>query len=101
LFKAFFVEHLDLSSGDVLRSLALSAGLTAEQIEQALSAGALSQIQERDAAVREQGITGVPFFIVNQSQAVSGAVGTASLYQLLQESLKSSGYTSKDPGTHS
>jgi predicted DsbA family dithiol-disulfide isomerase len=101
LFQAFFVEHHDLSSPNVLRSLALGAGLTSEQIEQALSPSALTQIQERDAAVREQGITGVPFFVVNQSQAVSGAVGTASLYQLLQESLKSSGYPSKDPRTHS
>ncbi len=101
LFKAFFVDHLDMASSSVLRSIARGAGLDEASIDQAFSPQALAHIRERDSMVREQGISGVPFFIVNQSQAVSGAVGTEALYQLLHESLNSSGHTSKDPRTHS
>jgi predicted DsbA family dithiol-disulfide isomerase len=101
LFQAFFVDHLDMSSANVLRSIASHVGMQTSAIDQAFTPAALEQIRERDSMVREQGISGVPFFIVNQSQAVSGAVGTEALYQLLHESLNSSGHTSKDPRTHS
>jgi predicted DsbA family dithiol-disulfide isomerase len=83
LFKAYFVDHQDLTDAAVLQQIALSADYTTEQAEAAASKPALTEVQERDAQVRAQGISGVPFFVVNQTKAVSGAVGTQALFELL------------------
>ncbi len=88
LFRAYFVEHVDFTQTHALQHIAAQAGYTPEQIAQASSQASLTQAQDRDAQVRAQGITGVPFFIVNQSKAVSGAVGTQALFELLTDSLE-------------
>ncbi len=85
LFKGYFIDHLDFTQESVLCELARQADYTAEQITEASSQAQLAAVRERDSAVRAQGITGVPFFVVNQASAVSGAVGASALLDLMTQ----------------
>jgi predicted DsbA family dithiol-disulfide isomerase len=88
MFRAYFVEHVDFTQTAALELIASAAGYSPEQIAQASSEASIAQTQDRDTQVRAQGITGVPFFIVNQAKAVSGAVGAQALHDLLIDSLE-------------
>ncbi|MCO6497480.1 MAG: DsbA family oxidoreductase [Chitinophagaceae bacterium] len=74
LFAGYFTEGKDFGDDETLRQEALKAGLTQEDIDKALSdddyAYKVSQdIQE----AANMGITGVPFFVLNEKYGVSGA----------------------------
>jgi predicted DsbA family dithiol-disulfide isomerase len=90
LFHAYFVEHVDFTDALALAGVARSAGLNEVQIEAAQQAVALAQVRARDAQVREQGVSGVPLFVVNQ-RSVSGAAGVDAIYQLLLQGIRTRG----------
>ena len=74
LFKAYFVDGEFIGDVDVLVAIAADCGLDAEATRAVLSERAtLDKIAALDVNVRQQGITGVPFFIFNQKVALSGA----------------------------
>ena len=86
LFKAYFIDGRDLTSLDELRAIADSAGLEARRIDRALENELEhASIAEADLQARENGIGGVPFFIVNRKVAVSGAAGAAHLMQAMDQ----------------
>ncbi len=74
LFRAYFLDGVDLTSRDNLLEIAASAGL-----DRAAAAEWLGNTEAREAAAaedaraRENGIEGVPFFVFNRRLAVSGA----------------------------
>ena len=74
LFTAYFEEALDIGSDRVLAEIADRIGL-----DRALAAAALNDTDLRAAVVDLEeeagrlGIAGVPFFIINEAWAVSGA----------------------------
>ncbi len=85
LFVAYFQQGRDLSDAEVLRDLALAAGLDAPRIERALAdPQAHEQIAQADVRAREAGITGVPCFIVNRRSAVSGAQGAPAILEAME-----------------
>jgi predicted DsbA family dithiol-disulfide isomerase len=91
IFVAYFLQGLDLSLESNLTAIAQSAGLTHEQILNALThQEALSAIQSKDQSARALGINGVPFFIFNGSLGVSGAQEATTLVQAMQEALSES-----------
>lgn len=74
LFSAYFVNGEFIGDVDVLVAIAVECGLDAEATRAVLTEPAtLEQIAAQDASVRQQGITGVPFFVFNQKIALSGA----------------------------
>lgn len=74
LFRAYFQEGRDVGSSDVLLDLADAAGLGREAAAAALGDEALrQQVVDLERQAVGIGVSGVPFFIVNQSWAVSGA----------------------------
>ena len=74
LFKAYFVDGEFIGDVDVLVAIAADCGLDAEATRAMLSERAtLDEIAAQDVNVRQQGISGVPFFIFNQKVALSGA----------------------------
>jgi predicted DsbA family dithiol-disulfide isomerase len=86
IFTAYFEEGQDIGKLDVLLDIAAAQGLDREETEQALegdegTAEVLADVQQARAA----GITGVPFFVINDQYAFSGAQPPHLITRLLQQ----------------
>ncbi|MCP5265998.1 MAG: DsbA family oxidoreductase [Burkholderiaceae bacterium] len=80
LFRAYFIEGRDLADRNTLAALAREAGLDEERIADALdNADTHQRVVHADIRARKLGISGVPFFIVNNRIGVSGAAGADAL----------------------
>ena len=87
LFKAYFVEGKFIGDIEALVVIAAECGLDADATRAVLSERAtLNQIAAQDVNVRQQGITGVPFFIFNQKIALSGAQPPDVLLDAMEKS---------------
>ncbi len=74
LFEAYFEQGLDIGRQDVLLELANSAGLDPEEARFALeSDGSLTAVLGLEAAGINMGIRGVPYFVLIDKYAISGA----------------------------
>lgn len=86
LFRAYFEEGLDVGSADVLAALAERSGLDRAAALAALQDDALRErVLEHEREAGRIGVSGVPFFIVNETWAVSGAQPTAQWIETLQD----------------
>ena len=87
LFKAYFVDGKFIGDVEVLAAIAADCGLDADATRSILTERAtLDQIAAQDANMRQQGITGVPFFIFNQKVALSGAQPPDVLLDAMEKS---------------
>lgn len=74
LFAAHFERGQDIGDAAVLAELGAAAGLSAEQVEEALTDERWAEAVRADLAeARAVGVTGVPFFVLDGKYAVSGA----------------------------
>lgn len=74
LFRAFFIEGIDIGNADELARLAAVAGFDAAAARAWLATDAgRADVAAADRRAHELGIGGVPFFIFNQRLGVSGA----------------------------
>lgn len=74
LFKAYFSDGLNVAQPDVLVQLAADAGLDAEQARRVVESEQYSDAVDQDInAAAAMGITGVPFFVINNKYGISGA----------------------------
>lgn len=74
LFEAYFEQGIDIGRKDVLLELARAAGLNADDARLALEDdGILAAVLDLEAAGMSLGIRGVPFFLLINKYAVSGA----------------------------
>jgi predicted DsbA family dithiol-disulfide isomerase len=72
--KAYFEQGVDLSKKENLVSVAVSAGLSQEIVETLLSSTeGLAEIENTEHELQKVGISGVPFYIINNKYGVSGA----------------------------
>lgn len=86
LFHAYWQDGRDIGDREVLSDIADGAGLDAAMIRRLLASDAdLTLVVERDAAFRAMGVTGVPTFIVDRKQAVSGAQPAFLWVQVIDE----------------
>jgi predicted DsbA family dithiol-disulfide isomerase len=85
LFSAHFEHGADLGDDETLVRVVSGAGLDAEAARAVLAgdAGADAVRADEDEA-RTLGVTGVPFFVVDRSIAVSGAQPAGVFTQLLE-----------------
>lgn len=87
LFKAYFVDGKFIGDVEVLVAIAAECGLDADAARVVLTGRAtLEQIAAQDANVRQQGVTGVPFFVFNQKVALSGAQPPKVLLDAMEKS---------------
>jgi predicted DsbA family dithiol-disulfide isomerase len=85
LFAAYFQEGANLCDAAELTRLGLAAGLTEAQVSLAMSDPALAdEVARVDAGMRDAGIGGVPFFVVNGRVAVNGAQGAEAIGRALR-----------------
>ncbi len=91
LMQAYFCQGADLTQDATLLHIAQLAGLPAELAHAALQDTAAQQdCAAQDAQLRRMGISGVPYFIVNQKYGISGAQPPQALLAAMEQALSSS-----------
>lgn len=86
LFRAYFEEGRDVGDEAVLLDIAVEVGLDRHAALAALNSDELrSLVVSVEAQAVEMQISGVPFFIVDQQWAVSGAQSAVQWIELIRE----------------
>lgn len=74
LMAAHFVEAKHVGTIESLADLAAEVGISRGDVVSALESNAYQQAVENDISdAKDMGITGVPFFVINQKYGISGA----------------------------
>jgi len=86
LFKAYFTDSKNIDDNAVLIELGKQIGLDAAEIEQVLTGNAYAEDVKHDIDTAQYlGIQGVPFFVLNNKYAVSGAQAVPVFEQSLEK----------------
>ena len=86
LFRAYFLDGVDLTAHENLVAIATGAGLDRAGVEACLDdKNARDLAGAEDQRAREIGIQGVPFFIFNSRVAVSGAHPAEALFDAMKQ----------------
>jgi len=86
IYKAFFDEGKNIGDVDILLDIAGNVGANVEQLRAQLASNAATDEVLLEVQVAQQrGITGVPFFIINQKYAFSGAQPPDSIIEVLKQ----------------
>lgn len=84
--KAYFEEGVDLSKNENLASIADGVGLPANRILSLLNSDeGLNEVIAAEQQNYQRGVSGVPFYIVNNQYGISGAQPTQVFIQALTE----------------
>jgi len=74
LFEAHFIKGMNIADHGVLQGVGVSVGLDVAEIADVLSGDAFTdEVHADEHAAHTIGIRGVPFFVIDQKLAVSGA----------------------------
>ncbi|REF00847.1 DsbA family oxidoreductase [Thermomonospora umbrina] len=79
LFRAYFTDGLNVGDPEVLGRLAAEVGVTWDENEGAAEVAALIH------QVRQQGVNGVPLFVIGDAGAVSGSRPVEEFHAILRE----------------
>jgi predicted DsbA family dithiol-disulfide isomerase len=86
LFKAYFTDGVDLSDDKNLIAIAVHAGLDQKEVEKVLADEAsLLQVALLEKEMSKLGISGVPFYIINNKYGVSGAQPSETFINVFKE----------------
>jgi predicted DsbA family dithiol-disulfide isomerase len=86
LFRAHFTEARSVFERDSLLTLAVEAGLNADEAARVLDSDEYADAVEVDLDQgREYGISGVPFYVIDGRYGISGAQPAAVLSQALEQ----------------
>lgn len=87
LFKAYFTDGKNIDDDEVLEELGTALGLDKNEIKQTLASNKFADDVKQDINQAQQlGITGVPFFVMNNKYGVSGAQAVPVFLQTLEKS---------------
>ncbi len=74
LFWAYFTDGRDLSDRSMLAAVAAEGGLDRVEVDELLAGDrGAAEVREREMIGQQLGISGVPFFVINDAVALSGA----------------------------
>ncbi len=92
LFRAFFVEGVDLTQPRNIETVALRAGLDGGAIRAVLADGAgLDRVAAEEEAAREIEVDGVPVFVFNRRYVVTGSQSTEVLLDAMRHAASEEG----------
>lgn len=84
-FAAYFTEGRLLSDHQVLRDVATAAGMEPAVVDKVLASEAYEvEVRADEAEAREQGITGVPHFVIDGTWAIPGAQDVETMVLVLR-----------------
>ena len=88
LFDAYFTKNLELSDHKVLKKIAVECGLDENEVERFLQSEKFSEeVRKDEYEAAKLGIHGVPFFLINEKYALSGAQPTEILKNAVEDAL--------------
>lgn len=97
LFKAYFTQGMDISDRLTLIVLGDEIGLDGKLVKQMLDSDAFAdEVRYDQKQATDIGINGVPFFIINDRWAVSGAQPSSTFLQALNKGWEE--YERENPG---
>ncbi|WP_020470617.1 DsbA family oxidoreductase [Zavarzinella formosa] len=86
LFRAYFIDGRDIGDGPTLLDIVADAGLDRSRAAAFLSGDeGLSEIRAAEEQARRAGVQGVPFFIINNAVALSGAMDPSAFVDAFQQ----------------
>lgn len=86
LFAAYFTEGKNIDDDETLLQIGTEQGIPEVEIRQMLQSDNYKKQVEEDIEIsRKIGVQGVPFFVVNEKYAVSGAQPEEAFLQVLQK----------------
>lgn len=86
LFRAYFKESRDIGDAATLAEIASEAGMDGDMVRRLLASSAdRDDIAARDADARAKGVSGVPTFVLANSQILTGAQPVELWQQLIGE----------------
>jgi predicted DsbA family dithiol-disulfide isomerase len=86
LFRAYWMEGLDIGDAQVLANIAAQVGMNREVTLRLLASDAdTDDIAARDRDARAKGVSAVPTFLIAQQYVVSGAQGPEVWHQVIAE----------------
>ncbi|ASK29210.1 disulfide bond formation protein DsbA [Chryseobacterium sp. T16E-39] len=89
LFIAHFIDGKNVGDPDTLAAIADSVGINKEEAKEAVTSEEFTpEVNEDIQQARNNGITGVPFFVLNGKYAVSGAQPVDVFENALQQTYK-------------
>lgn len=89
LFKGYFTEGKDISDHSVLIEMAVAIGIDKQEATEVLKNGTYADAVQADIDQAAQiGINGVPFFVLNNKYAVSGAQPSETFAGALKQAWK-------------
>jgi len=84
--KAYFEDGVDLSKKENLIAVAVQAGLSEDKVKKLLSSDeGTAEVAHTEREMQKLGITGVPFYIINNKYGVSGAQPSAAFIQAFED----------------
>ncbi|RED61854.1 DsbA family oxidoreductase [Cohnella lupini] len=98
LYKAYFTDSLHIGEHETLLSLAEQAGLDHQETVDMLldSKRYLTAVKEDQLAAKRLGVRGVPYFLINNRYAISGAQPVGAFIQALEAAWKEVSSSQKD-----
>jgi predicted DsbA family dithiol-disulfide isomerase len=88
LFRAYFTEGRDISNRQTLLDVAAATGLDRHGAEAVLNSDeGVAAIKDAEALARRFGVDGVPFFIVNGTLTLSGALPPDAFLEAFRQAL--------------
>ncbi|RCX16995.1 DSBA-like thioredoxin domain-containing protein [Fontibacillus phaseoli] len=86
LFKAYFTDSLNIGDLDTLVFLAQGIGLNGEEVGKILTSESyFAEVRGDERVAGEIGIRGVPFFVLDEKYAISGAQPLEAFRNALQQ----------------
>jgi predicted DsbA family dithiol-disulfide isomerase len=86
LFEAYFVEGKNIDDKETLIKTGASIGLDESDVRELITSDAFTkEVRQDEMQAQSLGINGVPFFVLNNKYAVSGAQSTETFSDVLEQ----------------
>ncbi|WHY84125.1 DsbA family oxidoreductase [Neobacillus novalis] len=87
LLHAYFTESKDIGNLETLADIAEDAGLTRQEVISILNDknAFAADVRQDESLAQQYGVRGVPYFVINQKYAISGAQPTETFFGALQK----------------
>ncbi|MGM7636082.1 DsbA family oxidoreductase [Bacillus sp. Hm123] len=86
LLKAYFTDSMNVNDQAVLVGLAKEVGLPEESVQELLVSDRFAEeVRADENLARKLGVQGVPFFVINEKYAISGAQPTEAFLNALEK----------------
>lgn len=86
VYKAYYTDSLDIGDHETLAKLAGDSGLHAQEVRDMLSSDKYKDtVQKERQYATKLGISGTPFYIINDKYAVSGVRSSSAFLDILEQ----------------